>query len=342
MTPHPGDVLADASTAASIPACDHYCGVHARMVKSLALQKELSEEFGACVFDVTLDLEDGAPVGGERDHAQMVAALAKDSGGGVRGSSRVAVRLHPSDHPSFSQDVEIVLGQAAASLSHVMLPKVESVTQLDEALAAMDPFLRQGGAPALPVHILVESAHAISQVPRLAAHPRVESISFGLMDFVSSHGGAIPASAMTCSTEASESFLDQFTHPVVVRAKLEISAACHASAKVPAHGVVTEFKQPQAVESAARQASRHLGFTRMWSIHPDQIRPILAGMSPDSEEVQIAGDIVCAAYEAQWAPIAFQGRLQDRASYRYYWQLLQRAHRTGRLPRSAAAHVFFQ
>ena len=34
-------------------------------VKSLQLQAEMTEEFGACVFDVTLDCEDGAPVGGE-------------------------------------------------------------------------------------------------------------------------------------------------------------------------------------------------------------------------------------------------------------------------------------
>ena len=35
------------------------------MRKSLQLQADMIEEFGACVFDVTLDCEDGAPVGGE-------------------------------------------------------------------------------------------------------------------------------------------------------------------------------------------------------------------------------------------------------------------------------------
>lgn len=313
------------------------------MVKSLAMQREFSEEFGACVFDVTLDLEDGAPVGGERDHAQMVSELARStlSAPGSR-DRRVAVRLHPVDHDCFEQDAQIVLGQAASSLCHVMLPKVESVAQLNEALAVLDPYLSRGGSPDLPVHILVESAHAIGQVHQLAAHPRVQSISFGLMDFVSSHGGAIPASAMTLVSDASAPEIDQFSHPVVVRAKMEISAACHASAKVPAHGVVTEFKRPDWVESAARRAARLMGFTRMWSIHPDQIRPILAGMAPDRKEVQVAGDIISAAHEASWAPIAFQGRLQDRASYRYYWQLLQRAHHTGQLPPSSAAHRFFQ
>ena len=32
---------------------------------------------------------------------------------------------------------------------------------------------------------------------------------------------------------------------------------------------------------------------------------------------------------ADWAPVQFEGRLHDRASYRYFWQVLERAHQTG-------------
>jgi citrate lyase subunit beta/citryl-CoA lyase len=160
----------------------------------------------------------------------------------------------------------------------------------------------------------------------IAAHPRVQSLSFGLMDFVSAHGGAIPSQGMGIE--------GQFTHPLVVRAKLEIASACHAHGKVPSHGVVTEFKDTQALGRAARRAASELGFTRMWSIHPDQIRPILEAFAPTANEIEIAGKIVAAAAQAGWAPISFQGKLEDRASYRYYWQVLERAHRTGRkLPR---------
>jgi citrate lyase subunit beta / citryl-CoA lyase len=74
---HPREVLLGAQAASgSIPVCDHYSGVEARMVKSLALQRSMIDEFGACVFDVTLDCEDGAPAGCEVDHANMVFALA--------------------------------------------------------------------------------------------------------------------------------------------------------------------------------------------------------------------------------------------------------------------------
>jgi citrate lyase subunit beta/citryl-CoA lyase len=122
----------------------------------------------------------------------------------------------------------------------------------------------------------------------------------------------------------------QFTHPLVVRAKLEIASACHAWGKVPSHSVVTEYKDKTSFRAAARRAACELGFTRMWSIHPDQIRPILEAFAPSAHEIEIATKIIAAAARVDWAPISFEGKLEDRASYRYYWQVLERAHRTGR------------
>ena len=68
MKKHPREILLGAQAQTGfLPVCDHYSGVEARMRKSLQLQAEMTEEFGACVFDVTLDCEDGAPVGQVRD-----------------------------------------------------------------------------------------------------------------------------------------------------------------------------------------------------------------------------------------------------------------------------------
>ena len=75
--PHPREVLLGSQAAAlTLPVCDHYSGVEVRMRKSLQLQAEMAQELGTCVFDVTLDCEDGAPVGFESDHARLVASLA--------------------------------------------------------------------------------------------------------------------------------------------------------------------------------------------------------------------------------------------------------------------------
>jgi citrate lyase subunit beta/citryl-CoA lyase len=311
---HPREVLLGAQAGAvSLPVCDHYSGVEIRMRKSLQLQAELLQEFGTCVLDVTLDCEDGAPVGGEAEHAALVTELARQADP----SARVAVRVHPVDHPSFDADVSTIVGQAGARLCHVMVPKVESTADVAVAAAALD----RAGHPELPLHVLVESPAAVHRAFDIATHPRVQSMSFGLMDFVSAHGGAIPSSGMSSA--------GQFTHPLVVRAKLEIASACHAHGKVPSHCVVTEFSNAQAMQAAATRASQEFGYTRMWSIHPNQIRPILAAMAPTEAEIEVASKIIAAAAAVDWAPISFDSQLHDRASYRYFWQLLERAHRTG-------------
>lgn len=312
---HPRDILLGAQAAAGLlPVCDHYSGVEQRMRKSLELQAELAEEFGTCVIDVTLDCEDGAPVGGEAEHARMVVELARSAAPQLR----VAARVHPVDHPAFAADVATLVGALGRRWSHLMIPKVESVADVDTAVAAIDA----AGGNGLPVHVLIESPLAVSRVFAVAAHPRVQSLSFGLMDFVSAHGGAIPADGMGLE--------GQFTHPLVLRAKLEISSAAHAHGKVPSHSVVTEFRDVEAMRGAARRAAQQLGYTRMWSIHPAQVRPILEALAPDERQIEAAAAILLAAAQADWAPISHQGVLQDRASYRHFWQVLERAHATGR------------
>ncbi len=321
---HPREVLLGAQAATgSLPVCDHYSGVESRMRKSLQLQAEMTEEFGACVFDVTLDCEDGAPVGGEADHAAMVVALVALASP----KARVAVRVHPVDHPAFEADIATIAGKVGDRLCHIMVPKVESVSDVVRVEKALD----DAHAGHLPIHVLVESPAAVQRAFEIAAQPRVQSLSFGLMDFVSSHGGAIPAYAMSSGYGTSAGRMGQFTHPLVVRAKLEIASACHANGKTPSHCVVTEFTDAAALTTAARRAFQELGYTRMWSIHPNQIRPILAAFAPTEGEIDDATKIIAAAQDNAWAPINFEGQLHDRASYRYYWQVLERAHQTGRI-----------
>jgi citrate lyase subunit beta/citryl-CoA lyase len=315
------------------------------MKKSLQLQADMAEEFGACVFDVTLDCEDGAPAGAEVDQAHLVvglanaelaAALTKPDGV----PRRVGARLHPVDHAFFSSDVDIVMGHAAAALSYIMIPKVESLADVELAVQALDRVSAGKRSSLMPLHVLIESPAAVHNAFDIARHPRVESVSFGLMDFVSAHGGAIPSSAMGVRAAQDIQTMDQFHHPLVLRAKLEISSACHAAGKVPSHCVVTEFRDAHALEHSARMAASALGYTRMWSIHPDQIRPILRAFSPSEAEVDLASTIVLEAARQEWAPISVQGKLHDRASYRYFWQVLERAHQTGcTLP--AEMHGYF-
>ena len=324
MARHPREVLLGAQAGAvALPVCDHYSGVEARMRKSLALQAQTLRQHGSCLFDVTLDCEDGAPVGGEAEHAALVNELR--AGLGPAWGQRVGVRVHPVDHPAFEADVATIVGASASRLAYLMLPKVESVAEVDRAVAAIDA----AGGAALPLHALIESPLAVHRAFDIAAHPRIESLSFGLMDFVSAHGGAIPSAGMGVQ--------GQFSHPLVVQAKLALASACHAHGKVPSHCVVTEFRDRAALQGAARQAAHSFGYTRMWSIHPDQIEVIVEAFAPPAAEIELAAEIVAAAAAVDWAPISHKGHLHDRASVRYFWQVLERAHRTGCALPSAVA-----
>ncbi|MVW63413.1 CoA ester lyase [Massilia sp. NEAU-DD11] len=322
---HPSEVLFQGQRQPLLlPACDHYAGSEKLMRKSMALQQELGP-----IFDITFDCEDGASAGSERAHAELVAALINSDDNRY---NRIGARLHDVGSPHFAQDVEIIVGAAGKRLAYVVLPKPNSLEDVVRAQDLVNQAAARAGRDFLPLHVLIETHGALHDVYAIAALPQVESLSFGIMDFVSAHYGAVPAAAMRTP--------GQFTHPLVVRAKLEMVAACHAHDKVPSHNVTTEIKDSAVVANDAQRAAAEFGFTRMWSIHPDQIKPIVKAFTPRLAEVNDATSILTAAMAKEWGPIAHGGRLHDRASYRYYWTVLQRAKLAGlALPDAAAALV---
>jgi citrate lyase subunit beta/citryl-CoA lyase len=312
---HPGDVLFPGEKLFPIlPAVDHYAGSEKLMKKALQLQNELGP-----IFDITCDCEDGAPAGAEREHAEMAAGLVMS---GDNRHGRVATRIHDRTHAHWRQDIDILVSIAGARLPFITLPKPRGVEDVRAQIAYLrEAESRTGLDRRIPVHVLIETIGALHEVWEIAALPDVESLDFGLMDFVSGHHGAIPGSAMKSP--------GQFDHPLVARAKCEIVTAALGHGVVPTHNVTTELKDIERIRDDARRARNEFGFLRMWSIHPSQIVPIVEAMRPDFSEVEKAAAILAAAQDEDWAPIAHEGLLHDRASYRYYWELLARARATG-------------
>ncbi|MBR0565836.1 CoA ester lyase [Azoarcus sp. L1K30] len=327
-TTHPADILFSGEKPFPIlPAVDHYAGSEKLIRKALALQQTLGP-----IFDITGDCEDGARAGAEAEHAEMVATLALSD---ENRHGRMGARIHDITHAHWQRDLEILVGTAGHRLAFITLPKVRSAADTAAQIAALRRVENTHGITRpLPVHVLIETHGALREVWNIAALEGVESIDFGLMDFVSGHHGAIPGSAMKSP--------DQFEHPLVVRAKTEISAAALANGVVPSHNVTTELKDLDIIRSDATRARREFGYLRMWSIHPNQIQPIVEAMRPDFSEVQEAAEILIAAQDASWGPIQHNGRLHDRASYRYYWELLLRARSTGMQLSDDAAGRFFE
>ena len=309
-----------------LPAVDHYAGSEKLMRKALQLQKELGP-----IFDITCDCEDGAHAGAEREHAEMAASVIMSEDNLF---NRVGARVHDVTHPHWRQDMEILVRSAGGRLPFITLPKPCGAEDVLIQIETLREIERHCGVDRrIPVHVLIETHGALREVWEIAALPGVESLDFGLMDFVSGHHGAIPSSAMRSP--------GQFEHPLIARAKCEITAAALANGVVPSHNVTTELKDSETIRGDARRARTEFGYLRMWSIHPNQIMPIVKAMRPDFSEVQAAAEIIIAAQDNDWGPIQHAGKLHDRASYRYYWELLDRAHVTGMEIPAEAGQRFF-
>ena len=327
-SPHPRDALfAGEKPFPVLPACDHYAGSERRIEKALELQRALGP-----VFDVSCDCEDGAEAGHEKRHAEMVGALIASE---HNAHARVGARIHDHGHPHWTKDVEIILKAAGKRVAYLTLPKCTSASQVAEMTGYINDTARhlKLGRP-IPVHVLIETHGALHEVWKIASLPGVETLDFGLMDFVSGHHGAIVASAMRSPA--------QFEHPVVVRAKAEIVAAALAHGVVPAHNVSLDLDNSYNVFRDAWRARHHFGFLRMWSIHPSQVQPIVDAMKPELGEVENGAAILLAAQRANWGPIRHAGELHDRATYRYFWELLQKARVTGVALPAEAVHAFFE
>ncbi|MEO5699597.1 MAG: aldolase/citrate lyase family protein [Casimicrobiaceae bacterium] len=319
---HPQLALHDAARALPLLApCVHYAGTERFLRKALALQAERGP-----VFDIAADCEDGAPVGAEREHAKMVAALIASD---ANTASRMGARTHGVRHPAWRDELAILINEAGHRLAFLTLPKAEHVgdvaTYLDAVVLAV---ARAGLGREIPVSVLVETPGAVHNAWQIAGLAGIVSMDFGTLDFVSAHHGAIPASAMSSP--------GQFDHALMRRAKAEVAAAALAHGVVPTHGISQVLNDDDAVYADARRARDEFGFLRMWSIHPSQIDAIVFAMQPDHDAIVEASAVLAAARAVDWGPIARGNRMHDRASYRYFWSILQRAHAAGaKLPTDA-------
>ena len=290
------------------------------MRKSLQLQQELAQEFGACVFDVTLDCEDGAPVGGEKEHAALVTELAL----GARPGARVAVRVHPVDHPAFESDIEAIAGKAGHRLVHVMLPKVEGpwdIHYLDQLLAQLEA--KHSVKKPILIHAILETAEGVNNVEAIAAaSPRMHGMSLGPADLAASRGmkttrvggghpdyGVLADGAGDGSTK--RAFYQQDLWHYTVGKMVD---ACLAYGLKPFYGPFGDFSDAAACEAQFRNAFLQ-GCLGAWSLHPSQIDIAKRVFSPDDKEVAFAKRILEAMPDGTGA-VMIDGKMQDDATWK--------------------------
>jgi citrate lyase subunit beta/citryl-CoA lyase len=297
-----------------ISVCEHFSGNEKTMNKAMDLQIEKGP-----IFDITFDLEDGAKVGQETQHRDLVCSLLVSE---KNVFNRIGVRVHDPESRYTEDDLTEIIRNAGNKLAYITIPKCRNSGEIRRIQDTVRHLCQKYDvSQRIPLHVLIESQSALKDADSIAVLEDVETLDFGLMDFVSDYQGAVPIKAMKSP--------DQFTHPLIRSAREQLAQAALSNGKIASQNVCIDLKNAEVIESDASIARNQFGFLRMWSIHPAQIEPILRGMAPSPEEIHSAENILKKAMIESMGPVEYNGLLHDRASYRSYWNLLKRARFSG-------------
>src|SRR5262249_46869817 len=105
-----------------IPVCEHFAGSEKLIRKAFELQA------GMPTFGLTMDCEDGAQAGREKEHAEMVVAMLRSPANSRR---MAGVRVHDFTHAHWSKDVDIVIGGAGNVVAYLTIPKPTAADQVE-------------------------------------------------------------------------------------------------------------------------------------------------------------------------------------------------------------------
>jgi citrate lyase subunit beta/citryl-CoA lyase len=186
----------------------------------------------------------------------------------------ISIRVNAPNTPYFEDDLTAIRKIPAGALFSLVLPKVESASDID---------LLKGS---YLVDVQIESAAGLSNVDKVAAHPRCISLSYGPLDFAADLGANLGA--------LTESDLKEFTlYPL-----MKILVAARANGKLAFDGPEVDIRNSTKFTAGAERV-RALGFDGKWVLHPDQIELCNQAFTPSDSEFIRASDLITKYESAQ-------------------------------------------
>jgi len=235
---------------------------------------------------VVIDCEDATPAGAKAEarsiiHSVVPAIL------GPRMQVFVRVNAVPSEW--FEADVADGLVEG---LSGIVVPKLESTTQVDRVVEA----LRRAGRSELGILAGIETALGVADARTLFAHPAIVGGYFGAEDFIADMGGVR-------TRDGDE----------VVYARSAVALAARLAGVPAVDQIVADFRDDERFREETHGA-RAMGYAGKLCIHPRQVELANEGFLPSVEEVEHARRLLD-AYErsssAGVAAIDFEGQMVD-------------------------------
>ena len=214
-----------------------------------------------------LDCEDAvAPDKKDLARDQIAGAL-RDGGYGRR---ELVVRTNSLDTPWGVADLRAA---AAAGADAVLLPKVEDVSMVQRAFAALE------GAPTA-IWVMVETPLGVLRAESLAASPLVGCLVAGTNDL---------AADLRCDGAWAE-------RAALLPSLAQMVLAARAHGKVALDGVHIDLADDDGLAASCDQG-RRLGFDGKSLIHPKTIAAANAAFTPSADEVARARAVI-AAFDA--------------------------------------------
>ena len=238
---------------------------------------------------VVLDLEDG--VAADRKDAARLAAI--EALNGLDWGRRImSVRANGIGTPWCHRDI-VEVASACPRLDRIVLPKSSAAFDIRFVAALLDGIeAARGGGRRIGIAALVETPGGVGRVEEIAAaHPRLESVIFGLGDYTAEMRTpdsvvGLPNPDYAMPAEPAPHLNDQW-HYALAR----IANACRAAGVRPIDAVYADFRDLDGLRASARR-SRALGYDGKWAIHPDQVAPINQVFSPSPERVAWARQVL--------------------------------------------------
>jgi citrate lyase subunit beta/citryl-CoA lyase len=218
-----------------------------------------------------LDLEDSvAPAAKSQAREQVCAMVTADA----YGSRPIAIRVNAALTSWHEADLRAVL---AAGPDAIVLPKISSATDVDEARQRLDSF---GEAGALQLWAMIETPAAVLAAAEIArSSAQLSVLVMGTNDLRRELGAGDLAGR----------------GPLITSLALGVLGARGAGTTI-LDGVFNNVRDAEGFESECAQA-RELGFDGKTVIHPAQIDVCNRIFSPSEREVQHARRVI-AAFEA--------------------------------------------
>ncbi len=246
-----------------------------------------------------IDLEDAVPP----DRKAEARTVAHEVAPALIGDVRLFVRVNAADTDDFAADVTDGL---PPGLTGVIIPKLESMTAVNTASAALDA----AGYPDLPIVAGLETVTGVVDARTVTTHPRVQWCYFGAEDYVADLGGVRTAA----------------NHEVAT-ARAQVAQAARLGGVQAIDMVVANFGDDDRFRREATEA-RHLGFTGKLCIHPAQVPLAAAVFRPTADELSWAA-AVTEAYDAALArgdaSVSVDGEMVDEPVVRRARALLDDA-----------------